>query len=420
MIDFNFNRNKENYLQIQNLEIIDLIKKYGSPLFLYDGNNIEKEYVKLDKIVKSIDGQIHYAVKANDNLGILKLLSKLNCGSDVVSIGELKKSIKAGINNKHIIFSGVGKSNFEIEEAIKIGIKQLNVESLDELDDVIEITNKLQKTVSIALRVNLNIKSNTHKKISTGDDNTKFGVNISEIEIAYKKMSKNKFLKPVGLAVHIGSQIFDYSLFHNTYSELKTLASKLIDKGFEVPTLDLGGGFGVKYNSFQSENFQELKKILINLFKKSTFKISLEPGRSLVANSGLLITKVIRKKQTTLKNFLIVDAAMNNFIRPTLYDAYHQIEPLFKDENRKKIKYDIVGPICETGDYLGNERDLQECFKGDFLAIMSVGAYGSVMRSNYNSRPDISEVLIYKGKDYLLRNRQTLDDLLKKDLIPNF
>ena len=420
MNDLGFYRDKDNILKIQNIKIEQLVHKHGSPLFIYDGNLIEKTYETFTKALEPINGKIHYAIKANDNLGIIKLLSNLGCGADVVSIGELKKCLKIGMSPKKIIFSGVGKQINEIEFAIKQNIQQINIESIEELDDLLSLTETLKKSVNVAVRVNLDIKAKTHEKISTGDENSKFGVSLKEVPNVYKIISNSRYLKPAGLAIHIGSQIFDFKIFHKTYFELKKLAIYLKKQGFKVDNLDLGGGFGVNYEKFEIKNFNILKKILTELFINTDFNINLEPGRALLADSGTLITKTIRTKKTLTKQFLIVDAGMNDFIRPTLYNASHRFEPLKKDENRDLNIYDIVGPICETGDFFGLGINMQKMFKNEFLGIMSVGAYGSVMSSNYNARPNIAEIIIYKGKDLILRNRQTIEKLIEKDIIPNF
>ncbi len=419
MDNIGFYRNSSNNLSVQNIDVVRLIEKYGSPLYIYDGDLIRKSYLNLKKAIKPINGNVHYAVKANDNLGIIKLLSQLGCGADVVSIGELKKCMKAGMRPRNIIFSGVGKDKHEIEYAISKGIQQLNIESVEELDDVIEISNHLKQSINVAIRVNLDIKANTHEKISTGDETSKFGISLLEIPKVYKTIYNSNYLKPYGLAVHIGSQIFDIKLLKNTYSELKKLANKLIKLGFKVNNLDLGGGFGVNYKKFEIQNFKKIEEMLTKLFLGSHFKICFEPGRSLVADAGILVTKVIREKKTSAKNFLIVDAGMNDFIRPTLYNAYHRIEPILTDTSRKKIFYDIVGPICETGDYFGLNQKIQKTFKNEFLAIMSAGAYGRVMSSNYNTRPNIAEILVYNKKDYLLKNKQSITELINQELNPD-
>ncbi len=418
MSNIGFYRNSTNHLSIQNINVESLIKKYKSPLYIYDAGLIKHTYLNLQKAIKPINGKIHYAVKANDSLGIIKLLSKLGCGADVVSLGELKKCIEVGMKPSKIIFSGVGKDEDEIEYAISKEIQQINIESIEELDDLIKISNHLKKNINVAIRVNLDIEANTHEKISTGDETSKFGVSLAEIPKVYKIICNSNYLKPHGLAVHIGSQIFDIKLLKKAYSKLKNLANSLIKIGFKVNNLDLGGGFGVNYKQFQIQSFKLIEELLTNLFVGTNFNICFEPGRSLVADAGILVTKIIREKKTASKKFLIVDAGMNDFIRPTLYNTYHRIEPILKDTSRKQIFYDIVGPICETGDFFGLNQKIQKSLKNEFLAIMATGAYGRVMSSNYNTRPNVAEILIYNKKDYLLKNKQSLSDLINQDLNP--
>ena len=270
------------------------------------------------------------------------------------------------------------------------------------------------------MRVNLDIKTSTHVKISTGDEYSKFGISSSEILKICNFVKKSKYITLNGLAIHIGSQIFDYNLFSKTYSALKKLADNLNKNGFSIKSLDLGGGFGVDYERFNFHDFQELKKITEKIFFKKEYEICLEPGRSLIADSGILVTKIIRTKRSSKKSFLIVDAGMNNLIRPTLYNAFHRIEPITLIHSRKNKVVDVVGPICETGDFLALDRKLQEMLKNELLAIMSTGAYGSVMSSNYNSRKNAKEILIYKGKDYLIKKELSFNDLIKSEVIPSF
>ena len=414
-----FYRNNDT-LFVQNLNIIEVVKKFGSPLYLYDTTLIETSYKKLSKIITPFCGNIHFAVKANDNLGIIKYLKTLGSGADVVSIGELKRCLKVGMDPKKIIFSGVGKEGYEIEFAILNNVKQINVESLEELNELILITKKLRKLVNVALRVNLDINSKTHKKISTGDENSKFGIILNDIFNAYELITNAEYINPYGLAVHVGSQIFDYDIFHQTYTKIKKLAIKLRKNGYIVNHLDLGGGFGINYKRSFELDYNAFEKALNEVFKEKEFNLSIEPGRSLVADSGILITKVIRSKSTNLKKFLIVDAAMNNLIRPTLYNAYHKIIPIIKDEKREIKKYDIVGPICETGDFLGLDINLQRMESNEYLAVMCSGAYGSVMRSNYNTRIDIPEILIHNGKELVLRKKTNIEKMIEVDSIPNF
>ena len=411
---------KSGELFLQNLSLKKLVDHYETPTFVYDSNLIKNSFYMLKKIMDPLNGKIHFAVKSNDNLGVIKYINSLGAGADVVSIGELKRCLKVSVKPKDIIFSGVGKQKDEIEFAINKNIKQLNAESIEELKDIIEISKNIKKKVNVALRVNLDINAKTHKKISTGDENSKFGIIYDDIVHAYKLINDASFINPYGLAIHVGSQLFDYDVFFQTFSKIKNLAVELKNLGYEVNHLDLGGGFGVDYTMKNSLNYKSFSKALNEVFKNNEFQLSVEPGRSLIAESGVLLTKVIRTKSTNYKNFLIVDAAMNNLIRPTLYNAIHSIQPLKIKSDRSSKKYDIVGPICETGDFLGIDFNLQETKKNEVLAIMTCGAYGSVMRSNYNSRPSAAEVFIFNNKEILLRKREKIDQLLNLDIIPNF
>ena len=411
---------KSGELFLQNLSLKKLVDRYETPTFVYDSNLIKNSFYMLKKIMDPLNGKIHFAVKSNDNLGVIKYINSLGAGADVVSIGELKRCLKVSVKPKDIIFSGVGKQKDEIEFAINKNIKQLNAESIEELKDIIEISKNIKKKVNVALRVNLDINAKTHKKISTGDENSKFGIIYDDIVHAYKLINDASFINPYGLAIHVGSQLFDYDVFFQTFSKIKNLAVELKNLGYEVNHLDLGGGFGVDYTMKNSLNYKSFSKALNEVFKNNEFQLSIEPGRSLIAESGVLLTRVIRTKSTNYKNFLIVDAAMNNLIRPTLYNAIHSIQPLKIKSDRSSKKYDIVGPICETGDFLGIDFNLQETKKNEVLAIMTCGAYGSVMRSNYNSRPSAAEVFIFNNKEILLRKREKIDQLLNLDIIPNF
>ncbi len=411
---------KSGELFLQNLSLKKLVDHYGTPTFVYDSNLIKNSFYMLKKIMDPLNGKIHFAVKSNDNLGVIKYLNSLGAGADVVSIGELKRCFKVSVKPKDIIFSGVGKQKDEIEFAINKNIKQLNAESIEELKDIIEVSKNLKKKVNVALRVNLDINAKTHEKISTGDENSKFGIIYNDIMHAYKLINDASFINPYGLAIHVGSQLFDYDVFFQTFSKIKNLAVELRNIGYVVNHLDLGGGFGVDYTMKNSLNYKSFSKALNDVFKNNEFQLSIEPGRSLIAESGVLLTKVIRTKSTNYKNFLIVDAAMNNLIRPTLYNATHFIQPLKIKSDRSSKKYDVVGPICETGDFLGINFNLQETKKNEVLAIMTCGAYGSVMRSNYNSRPSAAEVFILNNQEVLLRKREKIDQLLNLDIIPNF
>jgi diaminopimelate decarboxylase len=419
MYPLGFYRDKNGELSVQNIKVSELAKKYGTPLYIYDSEIMKERYDIFFDTVKEVKGSIHYAVKANDSINVIKFFSKLGCGADIVSIGEFEKCIAAGVPANKIIFSGVGKAKNEIEVALRNNILQFNIESEEELYDIHYIASKIKKKANICLRVNPDIAPRTHKKISTGEKETKFGIDFQNVKEIYKKLHELDYISPVGLGVHIGSQIFDFNFFNKAYFNLKVLADDLRKSGFMVPSLDLGGGIGVDYKDDIEPNFIEYKRILSNLFLKSDYKLSFEPGRSLIAQAGVLVTKVIRNKKTKDKNFIIVDAAMNNLIRPTLYDAYHKIEHVEKSES-PKVTADIVGPICETGDYLALERNLNYIDNNKFLAIKTTGAYSSVMSSNYNSRADAVEVMIVNNKDHQIKKIDTIKDIIAKEKLIDF
>ena len=419
MFPSGFYRDENDELNVQGIKISDLTNRYGTPLFIYDTGLMKERYEEFLDTVKNVNGNIHYAVKANDSLNVIKFFGKLGSGADIVSIGEFEKCVAAGISPNKMIFSGVGKNKDEIEIALRNNILQFNIESEEELNDIYNIASKLKLTANICLRVNPDIAPDTHKKISTGEKETKFGIDTDDVARLYKRLYELDYINPVGLGVHIGSQIFDFSFFEKAYLDLKNIADDLKKNGYQVPTLDLGGGIGINYNSNKKPNFITYKKIISDIFLKSDYQLSFEPGRSLIAEAGVLITKVIRNKKNKGKNFVIVDAAMNNLIRPTLYDAYHKIE-LVKDKIGEEIVVDIVGPICETGDFIALNRKLIEVKSDDLLTIRTAGAYASVMKSNYNSRVDAVEILIHNGKSYKIKQTETIQNTILKEKMVDF
>ncbi len=419
MLPTGFYRDENGELSVQGVRVDFLTEKYGTPLFIYDTGLMKQRYKVFHNTVKNVRGNIHYAVKANDSINIIKFFGKLGAGADIVSIGEFHKCVAAGITPNKIIFSGVGKDKNEIEIAMRNNILQFNIESEEELYDIYEIASKLKITANICLRINPDIAPNTHKKISTGEKETKFGIDNEDLFSIYEKLHKLNFINPVGLGVHIGSQIFDFNFFYKAYSNLKNTADKLKKAGFNVPTLDLGGGIGIHYDKNKDPDFNTYKKVISDLFLGSEYKLCFEPGRSLIAEAGILVTKVIRIKKNKDKNFIIIDAAMNNLIRPTLYDAYHKIEPVKRTQG-KEIIADIVGPICETGDFIALNRKIIKVNDNDLLSIRTTGAYASVMKSNYNAREDALEILVYNGKPYQLKETETIKDIIEKEKIIEF
>ena len=409
---------KNNNLFCENVSLEDISFEFGTPIYVYSGASIEDAYSQLSSSISDTNTEINFALKANSTLGILSLLSKLGAGADIVSGGELVKALHVKINPQKIVFSGVGKTTEEIKLAVKNGIKQINAESYSEIENIISIANELNTKVPVAIRVNPNISVKTHEKIATGSNDTKFGMPIEETANIYKRLSSEKNIKTMGLAIHIGSQIFDMNEFKLAYLNILSVANSLRQEGFKVPNLDLGGGLGVDYK-IANINFFDYGKTISDVFKGYDYTLSIEPGRSLVANSGILLTKVIYLKKTKSKNFIIVDGAMNDFIRPTLYNAHHNIEPVNLSKSGLE-KFDIVGPICETGDYFAKDTLLSNPIEGQLLAIFSVCAYGSVMSSMYNSRVPANEILVHNGKIHKLKEQERIEDQINKEILPKF
>ena len=409
---------KNNNLFCEHVSLEDISFEFGTPIYVYSGASIEDAYSQLSSSISDTNTEINFALKANSTLGILSLLSKLGAGADIVSGGELVKALHAKINPQKIVFSGVGKTTEEIKLAIKNGIKQINAESYSEIENIISIANELNTKVPVAIRVNPNISVKTHEKIATGSNDTKFGMPIEETANIYKRLSSEKNIKTMGLAIHIGSQIFDMNEFKLAYLNILSVANSLRQEGFKVPNLDLGGGLGVDYK-IAKINIFDYGKTISEVFKGYDYSLSIEPGRSLVANSGILLTKVIYLKKTKSKNFIIVDGAMNDFIRPTLYNAHHNIEPVNLSKSGLE-KFDVVGPICETGDYFAKDALLSNPTEGQLLAIFSTGAYGSVMSSMYNSRVPANEILVHNGKVHKLKEQERIEDQINKEILPKF
>ena len=409
---------KNNNLFCEHVSLEDISFEFGTPIYVYSGASIEDAYSQLSSSISDTNTEINFALKANSTLGILSLLSKLGAGADIVSGGELVKALHVKINPQKIVFSGVGKTTEEIKLAIKNGIKQINAESYSEIENIISIANELNTKVPVAIRVNPNISVKTHEKIATGSNDTKFGMPIEETANIYKRLSSEKNIKTMGLAIHIGSQIFDMNEFKLAYLNILSVANSLRQEGFKVPNLDLGGGLGVDYK-IAKINFFDYGKTISDVFKGHDYNLSIEPGRSLVANSGILLTKVIYLKKTKSKNFIIVDGAMNDFIRPTLYNAHHNVEPVNLSKGGLE-KFDIVGPICETGDYFAKDALLSNPTEGQLLAIFSTGAYGSVMSSMYNSRVPANEILVHNGKVHKLKEQERIEDQINKEILPKF
>jgi len=416
-----FARDDQGRLCAGGMPLGDIAASHGSPLYVYSGDGIRDDYRRFAAAVAPVDGSVHFALKANSALGVIGLLARHGAGADIVSGGEMARALAAGIPAEKIVFSGVGKSAEEIGAALDAGIGQINAESPQEVEAISQIAAARGVQAPVALRVNVDVAPKTHAKISTGQRSTKFGVSTSQNEAAdlYRKMAADPHIRPAGLAVHIGSQILELDPFERAYSALLSFGTALRDEGLEVPVLDLGGGIGVDYQDGTPTDFTAYGELVSRLFADSGFQLGFEPGRSIVANNGVLLTRVIYVKDGDNKRFAIVDAAMNDLLRPTLYEAHHDIR-LVGPEGAIEGPADIVGPVCETGDYLGLDRMMPSLAAGDCLAVMSAGAYGAVMASSYNTRPPAGEVMVLDGEVHILRRRRDVAELLAEEIIPDF
>ena len=393
------------------LDISTLVKKYDTPLYLYDFNNITNRYEELKDAFGGKKSLVAYAVKSNSNLAVIRHLAKLGAGADCVSIGEVRRALKAGVKKYRIIFSGVGKKDNEIREALQEEILLINLESEAEMKRVEMIAKELGVEARISIRVNPNVDPKTHPYISTGLHENKFGVSINSAKRMYIYSKKSEYLNPIGIHFHIGSQLTELSPITEACGIVADLVRSLDAIGIEIKFFDVGGGLGVTYNDETTIKPEDYVKAIISQIKGLDMTILSEPGRYLMANSGIFVTKVLYEKVNGEKRFVIVDGAMNDLLRPSLYNAYHRIEAIQKDG--EKSLADVVGPVCESGDFLGKDIELPIMNHNDILVVHSAGAYGFTMSSNYNTRGRSAEVAIWDGKDYLIRERETFEDQIR-------
>ncbi len=391
-----------------------LADKYQTPLYVYDFNHFTTQYKKLKEAFKAKKTLISYAVKANSNLSVVKHFANLEAGADCVSIGEVKRALLAGVPKYKIIFSGVGKRDDEIEEALKLDILMINLESMAEMKRVEMIAEKLNKEARISIRVNPNIDPKTHPYISTGLHENKFGVDIDTATRMYLQAKNSEFLNPVGIHFHIGSQLTELEPIKEASEVVADLVRKLQKVDIDIKFFDIGGGLGIQYKDETLIEPYDYAQAILSTLSGLDVTICMEPGRYLTANGGYFLTSVLYEKVNGHKRFVIVDGAMNDLIRPSLYNAYHKIEVLSDGEVSKA---NIVGPVCESGDFFAKNVEVPETKHGDLVVVHSAGAYGFVMSSNYNTRPRPAEVGIIDGEDKLIRKRETFEDLiaLEKD-----
>jgi len=407
---------QNNNVLVENINILELVKKIETPAYIYSKRKIIENVNTLKSGLKKVDGLICFSVKANSNLNLLKVLVSEGLGMDIVSGGELRKALLAGCNSKKIVFSGVGKSPIDIEYAINEDILLFNVESESELFVINEISKKLGKITSIAVRVNPDVSPNTHPYISTGLKENKFGISINDSLNLHKKIKNFKNIRVIGVDFHIGSQITEVKPYIDSLIKIENYIEELLKYDVELEFLDIGGGFGLMDNT-DSFNLGVMLNEIANKLKSFNLKIIVEPGRSIIGNTSFLISKVLYIKKNESKNFAICDAGMNDLLRPALYKSYHEIVNLsnFQSSDKNLNVFDIVGPVCESSDCFFPKKTI-DLSENDYIAIMNTGAYGYSMASNYNSRPKPEEILIDDSKCIVIRKKESIDDLMKNEI----
>ena len=410
---------REQQLFAEDVAVTDIVEQYGSPCYIYSKATLERHWHAFNQAFGSHPHLICYAVKANSNIAILNLLARLGSGFDIVSIGELERVKAAGGDPKKIVFSGVGKRKDEIIAALKTGIRCFNIEVPEELDRINQLAGELGVIAPVSFRVNPDVDAKTHPYISTGLKENKFGIDTVSAIDEYQRAAKMPHIKIVGIDCHIGSQLTETRPFLDALDRVLYIITILEEKGITLKHLDLGGGLGICYDAEKPPEPSAYIEAILERLGSNPYEILLEPGRAIVGNAGILVTKVEYLKPTVDKNFAIVDAAMNDLVRPSLYNAWQKIIPVNQKSSAKTMNWDIVGPICETGDFLGKDRTLK-LTSGDLLAIRSSGAYGFTMSSNYNSRPRVAEIMVDGQTTHLIKKRETLPALwVNEELLPS-
>jgi diaminopimelate decarboxylase len=417
MHDFKY---KKNELFCEGVAIRDIAEKVGTPFYCYSYKTMTERFLDLKKAYALINPLICFSVKSNSNAAIIKALVKKGAGLDIVSGGELYRGLKVGCAPQKIVFAGVGKTEKEIKDAIKAGILLFNVESEQELCMISHVAEELKKKTNVSIRINPDVDAGTHAYITTAKAENKFGVNLAEAEELLVRYAHLPFVSISGIHIHIGSQITKTEPFVEAITKTLKFMDRMKEKGIVFTFLNLGGGIGITYKDEKPPTPAHYARKILPLIKTRGYKIIFEPGRYIVGNAGAFVTKVTYEKKALAKNFLIVDGAMNDLVRPSLYKAYHEAVPVTKTAKSEKLVYDVVGPICESGDFLAKERELEHFRQNDLMAFLGAGAYGFAMSSNYNSRPRVAEVLV-KGKSfYVVRKREKVEDLTRGEIIPSF
>ena len=405
---------KSGRLYVEGRAASDIAEEFGTPCYVYSKSSVETNFTRFKNAFGKRENLVCYAVKANSNIAIIKILARLGSGFDIVSGGELSRVLAAGGDPRKIVFSGVGKTHAEINYALREKIKCFNVESESELYRISNIAKELNTEANISLRVNPDVDAKTHPYISTGLKENKFGVDVNDAERLYKVAADLPNVIPTGIDCHIGSQLTDIAPMRDAALKMVELTDRLTAENIVIEHIDFGGGLGIQYQNEIPIHQEPFVEMLLNVMSGREQEILVEPGRSIVGNSGVLLTTVEYLKHGSNKNFIVVDAAMNDLARPSLYNAYHHIDNIISDDNKSSKRYDIVGPICETGDFLGRDREISVS-EGDVLAIHSVGAYGMTMSSNYNSRGRASEILIDDTHAHIIRKRESVEELFSNE-----
>ena len=412
---------QQGELYCEQVPVSQIAKEVGTPCYIYSHATLTRHFRVYDSAFKNIPHIIAFAMKANSNLAILRLMAKEGSGVDIVSGGELFRALKAGVPSSKIVFAGVGKNAEEIRDALKADILMFNVESSAEIHAVNDVAASIGKKARVALRINPDIDPKTHPYISTGLKKSKFGIAADRALEEFKLAYSLGHIEVVGVHAHIGSQLTEVTPFVESLKKVITLIGVLKAQGIIISYLNIGGGLGITYNDEKPPLPHELADAIAPLVQDLKLTLIMEPGRVIVGNAGILVTKALYEKVGEAKRFIIVDAAMNDLIRPSLYSAYHEIRPVSESLlQRPKHAVDVVGPVCESGDFLAKDRVLPEVKPGDLLAVMSAGAYGFVMASNYNSRPRVPEVLVHNGEIHVIKARETYEDLVKGEMIPAY
>lgn len=405
-------------LYAEGVALSAIAEQYGTPCYVYSRAAIESSWTAYDQAFGEQAHLVCYAVKANSNIAILNLLARLGSGFDIVSVGELERVLAAGGDAKKVVFSGVGKKSAEIQRALEVGIKCFNVESVAELERINQVAADMQRQAPVSLRVNPDVDAGTHPYISTGLKENKFGISHEDALVVYERATSLSNLDVIGIDCHIGSQITEVAPFADALERVLNLVASLKQAEIDLQHIDLGGGLGICYDDEQPPSANDYIGTLLNALSEQNYEVLIEPGRSIVGNAGVLITEVELIKETEAKNFAIIDAAMNDLLRPALYQGWHGVLRLEEAETAEKKTYDLVGPICETGDFLAKDRELS-LQAGDKLAITSAGAYGFSMASNYNSRPKVAEIMVDGEQHHVIRQRESISDLmLGESLLP--